>query len=101
MRLPCPLEEAIRQAEPSPAAYVVSPPDFSYLYKGSARDLRERLKDHRAGRVARTRNRRPLLLVHADYCQDYTRAQRRERWLKTGSGREWLLSLLACRLNGP
>ena len=34
------LEAAISEALPQPAAYVVGPPDGTYLYKGSARDLK-------------------------------------------------------------
>ena len=100
MKLPCGLDEAVPLVDQWPAAYVVSPTDFSYLYKGSARDLRARLNDHRAGRVGRTRHRRPLVLVHVDYCYDYQAAQRRERWLKTGYGREWLNRLLTARIHG-
>ena len=84
------LEAAISEALPQPAAYVVGPPDGAYLYKGSARDLKERLRDHQAGRVGRTKNRRPLKLFYHEYCQDYTTARRREAFLKSGQGRAWL-----------
>ena len=62
----------------------------AYMYKGSAHDLRKRVTDHMQGRVARTRKRRPLLLVHFEYTNDYTAARRRENWLKSGQGRKWL-----------
>ena len=82
------------QIRPEPAAYVVSPRDGGYLYKGSARNLRERLEDHRAGRVSRTKNRRPLMLVYAKYFPDYDSARRHEMFLKSGIGRrklkDWL-----------
>ena len=84
------LEGAISEALPSPAAYVVGPLDGSYLYKGCARNLKERLRDHQAGRVGRTKNRRPLILFYREYCQDYTAARRREDFLKSGQGRAWL-----------
>ena len=84
------LDQAIEEAMNEPAAYVVSPTDGSYLYKGSARNLCERLKDHRAGRVGRTKNRRPLVLVYVEYTADYTAARRRENFLKSGQGRVFL-----------
>ena len=85
-----PLEEAIRTARSSPAAYVLRGADGNYLYKGACRDLCERLKDHHAGRASRTKNRRPLRLVHYEYCESYSEALAREKYLKTGFGRTWL-----------
>ena len=85
-----PLAQAIAVVEPKPAAYVVAPESMDYLYKGSARNLQERLKDHRAGRVSRTKNRRPLLLVFVQYFESYSDARERELFLKSGTGRDWL-----------
>ena len=70
--------------------YVLLGKDGKYLYKGSARDLRKRVAAHMQGRVARTRNRRPLTLIHVEYFADYTGARKRENWLKSGQGRKWL-----------
>ena len=89
------LDEAIDAVEPRPAAYVLRGAAADYLYKGSCRDLVKRLKDHRAGRVSRTRNRRPLRLVHFEYCPDYTNARKQENWLKSGAGRKFLQQLTA------
>ena len=88
-----PIDEAIVNAEHRPAAYVLSNSDRSYLYKGSCRNLQKRLKDHRAGRVSKTKNRRPLYLLHFEYCDSYTEARRRENWLKSGVGRKSLLDI--------
>lgn len=89
------LDSAIERAEERPAAYVVASADGCYLYKGSGRNLRERLKDHRAGRVSRTKNRRPLTLVYKEYFDAYTEARRKELFLKSGQGRAWLKGQLA------
>ncbi len=48
-------------------AYVLVGSDGAYMYKGSARDVRKRVSDHLAGRVTRTRNRRPLEVLHIEY----------------------------------
>jgi predicted GIY-YIG superfamily endonuclease len=37
-----------------------------------------------------TNSRRPLKLVYYEYFESYTEARRREIWLKSGQGREWL-----------
>jgi len=70
--------------------YVLLGNGSTYMYKGSAHDLRKRVTDHMQGRVARTRTRRPLRLIHVEYFADYTEARKRETWLKSGQGRKWL-----------
>ena len=77
------------------------PGDGLYLYKGSARNLVERLKDHRAGRVSRTKNHRPLTLVYYQYFDDYTAARKQELFLKSGQGRAWLKAHLASQQTVP
>ena len=92
------LDRALAAVEARPAVYVLAGADGLYLYKGSCRDLRERLKHHRAGSVAHTKNRRPLRLVYHEYCDDYTLARQRENWLKSGQGRAWLKQELSARV---
>lgn len=58
--------------------YVLLGSGGAYMYKGSAHDLRKRVADHMQGRVARTRTRQPLKLIHVEYIADYTEARRRE-----------------------
>ena len=72
--------------EERPEAYVVGPTDKALLYKGACRNLVSRLADHRAGRVSRTKNHRPLYLFYFEYCDDYTQALKREKFFKTGAG---------------
>ena len=82
--------------ESQPAAYVIrgaGPVD--YLYKGSTRDMAARWHDHEAGRVSRTRNRRPLELVLVEYFASFTEARQRELFLKSGVGRAWLKTRVA------
>ena len=95
------LDDAINSLESCPAAYVLAGSDQQYLYKGACRDLARRMKDHRAGRVSRTKNRRPLALVYFEYFNTYTDARKRELFLKTGAGRHWLMSKLAGTTNFP
>jgi putative endonuclease len=78
-----------------PAAYALRSADKSWVYKGSARDLADRISAHFSGKVSRTKNRRPLELVYYEYCENYTDARRRENWLKSGQGREWLKKHIA------
>ncbi|MEI6148224.1 MAG: GIY-YIG nuclease family protein, partial [bacterium] len=89
------LDHAIECTEARPAVYVLMQITGGPLYKGSCRDLVERLKDHRAGRVSRTKNQRPLALVHHEYFGTFTEARQKENFLKSGQGREWLKQHLA------
>ena len=86
------LSQAIEAARQSPATYVLKSADGAYLYKGSCRDLQKRLRDHQAGRVSHTKNRRPLTMVHHEYFASYTLARQRENFLKSGAGRAMLKS---------
>ena len=88
------LPSAIAVVSPKPAAYVVTSTAGDYLYKGSSRNLRERLKDHLAGREPRTKNRRPLALVYYKYFDSYSNARAMEHYLKSGQGRLWLKAFL-------
>jgi len=67
---------------------------FSYkdngLYIGYTIDLRNRLVEHARGRVDATKLRRPLLLIHYEYFIDSVDAKAREKYLKSGYGREQL-----------
>jgi predicted GIY-YIG superfamily endonuclease len=79
--------------EARPAAYVLQGAAGGDLYKGACRDLQRRLRDHAAGRVAHTKNHRPLVLVYFDYQPDFTAARQRENFFKSGAGRAFLCSL--------
>ena len=63
-------------------------------YTGSTEDLERRLKEHNAGKTASTRRRRPFVLVHTEEYESREAAEDRERYLKTGKGREELKKLL-------
>ena len=88
------LDQAIEQLEHSPAVYVLSGTRENYLYKGSCGDLPKRLSDHRAGRVSRTKSIRPLDLVYFEYFTSISEARKRELFLKTGVGREFIADQL-------
>ena len=80
---------AIKCVPAVPGAYVLQGVKGLH-YTGAARNLRERLKDHLAGRARRTRNQRPLALIFWEPAADYTTALAREKFLKSGAGRLWL-----------
>lgn len=56
------------------------------IYTGSTDDLRQRVEDHKKGRVVSTRSRQPQLIGYEAY-QEKSDALRRERFLKTTEGK--------------
>lgn len=90
------IDNSIDHLEERPAVYVLrGKSERNYLYKGSCRNLPKRLRDHRAGRVSKTKNKKPLELVYFEYCNNYTEARKRENFFKTGKGREFLKARVA------
>ncbi len=59
-------------------------------YIGSTKNVTDRLKEHNQGKVKSTRKRRPLILLYQEKYSTKKEAEVRERYLKSGSGREWL-----------
>lgn len=60
------------------------------LYVGSTHDLKKRLKAHNQGRVESTKSRRPMQVIYYEACNNKQKAEKRERYFKTGFGRKFL-----------
>ena len=60
------------------------------IYKGFTDDLKRRIPEHEAGKVASTRNYRPVCLIGYEAYLLKTDAMRREKFLKTTEGRRLL-----------
>jgi adenine-specific DNA methylase len=76
--------------------YVLRCKDDS-LYKGQTDNVPRRLKQHEAGEVEWTAPRFPVELVHVETFDSRDEAVEREKYLKSGSGREWLAEKLKPR----
>ena len=63
-------------------------------YIGLTNNLERRLLLHNGGKVKATKNRRPFELIYFEKFEDRTRAANREKFLKSGKGREFLKSIL-------
>ena len=68
---------------------LVSEADTHSHYTGLTDDLVERLRKHNAGEVPHTAKQRPWRLQTAVAFRDRARAAAFERYLKSGSGREF------------
>lgn len=64
------------------------------FYTGYSTDLKRRLQEHAKGLSRATKFRRPFLLIHYEYFINETDAKARERFLKSGFGRDQLKQAL-------
>jgi putative endonuclease len=59
-------------------------------YVGQCADIDRRLIQHNSGHTRATRHQRPWALIHREPYNTRIDAVRRERFLKSGQGRDWL-----------
>jgi putative endonuclease len=59
-------------------------------YVGSRQDLDHRFREHNAGESKATKHGIPWRIVHHESCSTRAEAVRRERYFKTGKGRDEL-----------
>lgn len=64
-----------------------------YLYIGFSKNPENRLKDHNLGMTKSTRTRRPFKIFYKEKCKNRIEAREREKYFKSGIGREYLKSL--------
>ena len=74
--------------------YITTNPTQTALYIGVTNDLRRRLSEHMLGGVQSTKNRRPLYLLYYEACRSKNLSEKREKYFKTGFGREFLRNRL-------
>jgi putative endonuclease len=64
------------------------------LYIGYTANLKRRVREHQRGLSKSTKHRSPLTLIHYEAFQEKADAKAREKYLKSGYGREQLKSQL-------
>jgi len=64
------------------------------LYTGSTNNLERRLKEHNSGHSKYTSLTRPFTLIYKEDFETRLEARRRELFLKTGKGRDFLKSVI-------
>ncbi|MFC1461839.1 GIY-YIG nuclease family protein [Verrucomicrobiota bacterium] len=74
--------------------YVLKLCDGSF-YVGSTPDLNRRIDQHETGRGGRTTELQPGELIYYEACRSLAEARKREKQLKTGYGRAYLMRRLA------
>ena len=70
------------------------------FYTGYTENLKLRFKEHQKGRVASTKDRRPLKLIYYEACLNRKDAMHREKYFKTYLGKMFLKNRLKSYLTG-
>ncbi len=71
-------------------SYVLRSIEKGILYKGSTQDIEKRLMTHNQGLVQFTSKHLPWEMVLYEQFETRSEAVKREKWYKTGVGREWI-----------
>jgi len=61
-----------------------------HLYIGISENTNERLKQHNSGMTRSIKHRRPFVIIYQEKCKSRIDARKREKYLKSGIGREFL-----------
>lgn len=75
--------------------YVLLSEKDNQFYTGYTSNIYERMRCHDSGKVTSTRFRRPLKLIYWEGCLNMQDATRREKYLKSGSGKIYLKNRLS------
>ena len=76
-------------------AYALRSRKGGWLYVGMSSDVKKRLVEHNRGYSRSTKSRVPFYLIHVEEFASRREAREREKYLKSGKGREFLRSRLA------
>jgi len=60
------------------------------MYVGMSSNVEKRVGEHNAGRTKSTKGYRPWKLIHVEEHPDRLSARTREKYLKSGYGKQWL-----------
>jgi len=61
-----------------------------HLYIGMSKNPEKRLVEHNSGMTKSTKLRRPFKIIYKEECLSRDNARKREKYLKSGCGREFL-----------
>lgn len=74
--------------------YVLKSQADGRLYKGMTNNIERRIYEHNIGKHKSTRPYRPWILVYSETNENRVEARKREKYFKSGIGREFLKNLL-------
>ena len=75
-------------------AYIIKSSVDGRLYKGVTKDISRRLDEHNSGKTKSTKPYKPWSLVYFEEFDTFAAAREREKYFKSGFGREDFKKLL-------
>ena len=72
--------------------YVIRSKNRNYIYVGLTNNLNRRVSQHQNGKEKTTAPYRPFKILFAEQFLSRIDARNREKYLKSGSGKEWIKS---------
>ena len=79
--------------------YIIRSCKDGSLYTGYSSDVKKRFAEHNKGRVSSTCDKRPLEMLFCELYKNKADALERERFFKTGWGRNYIKKILYNTLN--
>ncbi|QQR83868.1 GIY-YIG nuclease family protein [Candidatus Peregrinibacteria bacterium] len=73
--------------------YILRSLKDSKRYIGITCDLQKRISEHQNGLTRCTKGRRPFKLIHTEHFKSEAEAMRKEKFYKSGKGREYLKTI--------
>jgi len=73
--------------------YVLQSQKTGEYYKGITNNLERRLSEHNSGKNISTKGKAPWKLIYHEECVDRIIARQREKYLKSGFGRELIKNI--------
>ncbi|MGB1448625.1 MAG: GIY-YIG nuclease family protein [Flavobacteriaceae bacterium] len=73
--------------------YALSSQLRNYIYVGMTSDLQRRIGEHNSGKEKTTKPYRPFTLIYQEQCENRQEGRKREKYWKSGVGKEKLREL--------
>ncbi len=74
--------------------YALYDKNLGEIYVGMTNNLERRLSEHRRGQSFYTKKFKEFELIFSQEFENYTKGRKREKYLKHGSGKEFLRTLI-------
>ncbi|HIP48757.1 MAG TPA: GIY-YIG nuclease family protein [Lutibacter sp.] len=74
--------------------YILHSTSFKHTYTGMTQDVDKRLFQHNLGQNKSTKAYTPWVIIHVEEFNTRDQARKREKYLKSGVGREFISDLL-------
>ena len=74
--------------------YAIKSESRNYIYVGMTNNLERRLNEHNNGENRSTKAYKPFALFYSEVFETRLEARRKEKYLKSGIGKEFLKSLI-------